>query len=66
MRDLLAEYKRTKTNLERRLRELEARRGQIRGEEALLLLKRIEALKDEIYCTGWAMDQITKYLKEKP
>lgn len=66
MQDLLAEYKQTKTKLERRLRELEARRGKIRGEEALLLLKRIEALKDEIYCTGWAMDQIIKYLEAKP
>ena len=66
MQDLLVEYKQTKTKLEHRLHELEAQRGQIRGEEALLLLKRISTLEDEIYCIGWAMDQITKYLEVKP
>ena len=53
MEDLLAEYSATKAKLEERLRELKAQRVHIRGGEAILLGKRIEALEDEIYSLRW-------------
>ena len=64
MEDLLAEYSATKAKLEERLRELKAQRVHIRGGEAILLGKRIEALEDEIRNLYARWEELAQALEE--